>query len=73
MAEKHEVMPTTLKVHKEFRRDCEDWSASSWDKNILSLFHVDSLKTDNFADLRTFIDARYFEPTTDDEESRQSI
>ena len=72
MAEKQEVAPTALKVPKEFRETVKIGSASSWDKNILSLFHV-GFERDNFADLKQFVDAKYFEPPTDNEKSRLSI
>jgi hypothetical protein len=72
MAQKHEVAPTASTVPKEFRETVKIGSASSWDKNILSLFHV-GFERDDFADLKKFVDARYFDPPTDDEETRQSI
>ena len=60
MAEKHEVAPTAQTVPKEFRETVKIGSASSWDKNILNLFHVD-FQRDSFSDLRQFVDRRYFE------------
>lgn len=70
MAEKHEAAPTTsLATIKAFRETIRIGSASSWDKNILSLFHV-AFEKDSFADLRRVIDSRYFEPPDDDEEAR---
>lgn len=40
MADKHEAAPTAVKPPKEFRETVKIGSASSWDKNIVSLFHV---------------------------------
>ena len=72
MAEKHEVAPTALMAPREFRETVKIGSASSWDKNILTLFHV-SFERKSFADLEEFVDRRFFAPPDDDEESKQSI
>ena len=61
MSGKHEVAPTALNPRKEFRETVKIGSASAWDKNILSLFHV-RFDRNSFADLRGFIDSKYFEP-----------
>ena len=71
MAEKHEFAPTASTVPKEFRATVKIGSASSWDKNILALFHVDFQKN-SISDLREFVGENYFEPPTD-EETRQGI
>ena len=71
MTGKHDEAPMALTMPKEFRETVRIGSASSWDKNILSLFHVVLQK--NTSNLREFIDSQYFEPPTDDEESRQGI
>jgi hypothetical protein len=70
MAEKHETAPTVrLTTTKAFRETIRIGSASSWDKNILNLFHV-AFEKDSFADLRWVVESRYFEPPDDDEEAR---
>jgi hypothetical protein len=66
MADKHETEPTALKLPKEFRETVKLGSASSWDKNILSLFHV-GFDRHVFSDLRHFLNGRYFQPHSDDE------
>jgi hypothetical protein len=72
MAEKHEVAPTALTGPRSFRETVKIGSASSWDKNILALFHV-SFERKSFTDLEEFVDRQYFGPPDDDEESPQSI
>jgi len=66
MSEKHEALSTALKPTKEFRETVKIGSASAWDKNILSLFHV-GFDRNSFADLRRFIDFKYFEPPSNGE------
>lgn len=70
--EKHEVAPTRLAIAKGYRETVKIGSASSWDKDILNLFHV-KFERNSFADLREIVDARYFEPPDDDEEARSRI
>lgn len=70
--EKHEVAPTRLAITKGYRETVKIGSASSWDKDILNLFHV-KCERNSFADLREIVDARYFEPPDDDEEARSRI
>lgn len=66
MSERHEVAPTALKSKKEFRETIKIGSASAWDKNILSLFHV-GFDRKSYADLGGFIDSKYFEtPSTEE-------
>jgi hypothetical protein len=72
MTEKHETAPTRLAVNKTFRETIKIGSASSWDKNVLNLFHV-KFEKDSFADLREIVDSRYFEPPDGDEEARNRI
>jgi hypothetical protein len=70
MADKHETAPTAMKPPKEFRETIKIGSASSWDKDILSLFHVSFDRTEH-SDLRDFLDAKYFQaPSMDDESYR---
>lgn len=57
---------------KVFRQTVKIGSASSWDKNILTLFHVKFDSTD-LSDLHDFLDAKYFQPPPPDEESSQGI
>jgi hypothetical protein len=71
MTEKHETAPTRQAISKTFRETIKIGSASSWDKNILNLFHV-KYEKDSFADLRDVVDPRYFE-SPDDEEARNRI
>jgi hypothetical protein len=66
MADKHEIEPTAMKPPKEFRETVKIGSASSWDKNILSLFHV-GFDRNTFADLENVIDSKYFRPPSTDE------
>jgi hypothetical protein len=70
MADKHEAMPTAIKPPKEFRESVKIGSASSWDKNILSLFHV-QFDRNTFTELKHFISADYFEAPVDDEKFRK--
>ena len=73
MAEKHEVVSaTTPAATKAFRETIKIGSASSWDKNILNLFHV-GFEKESFADLREVIDSRYFEPPDDDDDARNRM
>ena len=69
MAEKHETKPSAFKPPKEFRETVKIGSASSWDRNILSLFHVD-FDRNVYSDLSDFLDTKYFETPSDDEELR---
>jgi hypothetical protein len=72
MANKHEAAPSALKPPKEFRETVKIGSASSWDKNILSLFHV-SFDRSKFYNLQDFLDAKYFQPPSVDDESYPGI
>ena len=71
MAGEHDLR-TAPKPPKEFRETVKIGSASSWDKNILTLFHVMFDRTE-FSDLRDFLDARYFRTPDEDEECYQGI
>lgn len=68
MADKHEAVPTAMKPPKEFRETVRIGSASSWDKNILSLFHVSFDRTE-LSDLRDFLDLRHFQPPSIEDET----
>lgn len=70
MSEKQEAKPSTLKPTKEFRETVKIGSASSWDKNILSLFHV-AFDRNVYSDMRDFLDGKYFETPSDDEDLRE--
>lgn len=67
MAEKHESTPSAMRPSKEFRQRVVIGSASSWDKNILSLFHV-AFDRMTCSDLRQFLDAKYFESPGEDQD-----
>jgi hypothetical protein len=72
MADKHEAEPTAMKPPSEFRETVKIGSASSWDKVTLELFHVAFKKT-RYTELRgsKFIDERYFEAPSENEECYQ--
>ena len=67
MSDKQATVPTAMKPPKEFRETIRIGSASSWDKNILSLFHV-AFDPSKFSDLQLFLDPRYFQRPAEDEE-----
>ena len=67
-----ETTSTAMKKPKEFRETVKIGSASSWDKNILSLFHVGFDQKD-YAELRNFIDDKYFRAPDDDVEYARRV
>jgi hypothetical protein len=67
MAEQREAMPSAIKPSKEFRQTVRIGSASSWDKNILSLFHV-AFDQATTSDIQLFLDPKYFQPPAADED-----
>lgn len=72
MAEKHETVPTAVKLPKEFRKTVKIGSASSLDKYILLLFHV-GFDQNDFSDIRNFISKKYFQaPDNDVEYARRT-
>ena len=71
MAEKHEAAPSAMKPSsQEFRQTIKLGSASSWDKNILSLFHVD-FDQSKHSPLEHVINAKYLQPPTPGEDCYQ--
>lgn len=73
MADKHDAAPTAVKPPKEFRETVKIGSASSWDKNIVSLFHV-SFDRAELSNLRNFLDVKHFQlPSIDDETHKSTF
>ena len=67
------MVPTAMRPPKEFRETIKIGSASSWDKNILSQFHVGFNRND-FGNIRDFIDEKYFRaPDHDVEYARRAF
>jgi hypothetical protein len=67
MEDKREAAPSAMKPPKEFRQTVKIGSASSWDKDILSLFHV-SFDRMTSSDLAHFLNPQYFRPPEADDD-----
>jgi hypothetical protein len=67
LSQKHEAAPTALKPTKEFRETVKVGSMNSWDKVTLTAFHV-GFNHETPSELRGFIDPRYFDHPTKDED-----
>jgi hypothetical protein len=72
MSQKHEAVPTALKPTKEFRETVNIGSLNSWEKVSLTAFHV-SFNRETPSELNGFIDPKYYDHPTKDEDLYDGI
>jgi len=72
VADKHEAEPSVVKPSDHFNQTIKLGSASSWNRNILSLFHV-GFDQSEFSSLDKILDAKYLKPPEKHEDCYEGI